>query len=133
MICLGFCYLPETHNLTVAFLLCSFYTHIRPVQVVSSLISNSVLTLHLFKFFLTLSSLLSIPPPPPPSLSLAGCFCSESVSWRLAVGLLQWWEVQLLDCSEPQEVMTSLTGKTQCLSSSDLPRGRSHLVYFIRL
>lgn len=49
------------------------------------------------------------------------------------MGLLQWWEVQLLDCSEPQEVMTSLTGKTQCLSSSDLPRGRSHLGYFTRL
>lgn len=58
------------------------------------------------------------PPSLPPFLFLwQAAHCSESISWRQAAVLLQWWGVQHWDCWEPQlrPAMTSWTGKiTEC-------------------
>lgn len=63
-------------------------------------------------------SVLPLPPSLPPFLFLwQAAHCSESISWRQAAVLLQWWGVQHWDCWEPQlrPAMTSWTGKiTEC-------------------
>ena len=55
---------------------------------------------------------LSLSLPPSPFLWQTA-HCSESISWRQAAVLLQWWEVQHWDCREPRQhpAMTSRTGK----------------------
>lgn len=72
---------------------------------------------HSFFSLLIYLSASSFSPPPlslPPFLSLwQAAHCSESIPWRQAAVLLQWWGVQHWDCWEPQPrpAMTSWTGK----------------------
>lgn len=87
-----------------------------PVPVPVLTLCDSFLSHSFFSLLIYLLASSFSPPPLslPPFLSLwQAAHCSESISWRQAAVLLQWWGVQHWDCWEPQPrpAMTSWTGK----------------------
>lgn len=125
-------HLQSSSNLTMfpssLFPLLFIYTP--PPHIMLFLLSSSLSSPHFLRFILWSHSFFSLliyllalsfcpsPPSLPPFLFLwQAAHCSESISWRQAAVLLQWWGVQHWDCWEPQlrPAMTSWTGKiTEC-------------------